>query len=85
MAKLLGFIKDFSNFCQNCQTFDCLLASWVPQNELEDWVSIWREEAQILEAKAVEGEPPPFEKVKHLQLIQPEELLEFFRKNCQPT
>lgn len=80
MAKILGPIEDFS-LCQNCQSFDCLSAPWVPQDELDDWVSVWREEAQRLEA--LEREPSPFEKVRHLQLIQPEELLAFFWRNCQ--
>ena len=75
--------EDFPFLCQHCQSFNCLFAPWVPQDELKEWISIWKEEARRI--KGLEKEPSLFEKVRHLQFIRPEELLEFFQKNCQPV
>jgi len=68
--------------CEYCITCECLLAPWVPQGKLEECISIWQREARRLPILKGE-EPSSSQKVMYLQEIAPEEMVNFFRQNCQ--
>lgn len=77
MAEMEDFFR-----CRWCVTYECLLAPWVPQKKLKECINIWRREARRI-PNFEETEPPPNQKVLYLQAIAPEEMTDFFRRNCQ--